>query len=274
VDLDPNEWLAMGSLSAVDNGLGRYDEALYWALRGIRVAPDQPALYTHAADALYHLGVDTVTERWLALAQQRWPEFERIPITRARLHYAQGRDSVALADLREYVRRHPENQETQLALALFAALVGTEDAESLLIARIRSNQDWGFGAAVSYRALLALVKRRRGDFAGAKPIEDSILSGDQAEARAAAKSGADWSGYELAAMYALRGDSKEALDILERVSQQGENDYRYVARDPFFARLRTNPRFRAIVAKMESDVGAMRARAMEANDSLFRGATE
>ncbi|HEY7635824.1 MAG TPA: protein kinase [Gemmatimonadales bacterium] len=272
VDLDPNEFLAMGSLSAIDDALGRYDEALYWALRAIHVSPDQPALYTHAADALYHLGVDTVTERWLAGVQQRWPEFERIPIARARLRYAQGHDSLALADLRGYVTRHPENQETQLALAQFAALIGTEDAESLLIARIRSTHGaWGFGA-VSNVALLALAKRRRGDLAGAKPIEDSILAGDRAEARAAAKNGAECcSSYELAALYAVRGQSRAALDMLERVNEEGEKDYRYLARDPFFAGLRTNPRFKGILAKMESEVVAMRARAMEANDSLFRG---
>jgi len=64
---------------------------------------------------------------------------------------------------------------------------------------------------------------------------------------------------------AVRRDSNfaYAYAVLARRDQ-------FVARDPFFARLRANPRFRSLLVRMEADVAAMRARAMEANDSLFR----
>jgi hypothetical protein len=52
-----------------------------------------------------------------------------------------------------------------------------------------------------------------------------------------------------------------ALDWLERAYQAGWKDPRMARMVPMWARLRGTPRFEQLVAKMDADLAAMRARA-------------
>jgi DNA-binding SARP family transcriptional activator/TolB-like protein len=269
LDLDPYAVGAMADLSDMDATLGRFDEALYWALRAIRFAPGSPEIQSHVGVALYFLGDDAVTERWLLEAERRWPDYERWPVSLARLDYARGRDSAAIQRLRNFVARDPGNEEAVRALAGFAALIGTPDAEALVKARLRASPDAvGYGPAPeSFRALLALLYRRRGNLAGARALEDTALTAAQASARGDREASAF--ALDFAALYALRGDTELALGWLERSRQAGEKDYRFVGRDPFYMKLRGDPRFQRILQRMEAEIAAMRERAEETNDTLF-----
>jgi len=62
------------------------------------------------------------------------------------------------------------------------------------------------------------------------------------------------------------------MDWLERAHQVGYRDYRWPRRDPFLRTLDGDPRFTRLLAQMEAEVAAMRRRAAEANDSIFRAA--
>ena len=79
---------------------------------------------------------------------------------------------------------------------------------------------------------------------------------------------------EIAAIHAVRGETAPALEWLERGYEAGWRDYRITRRDPFFAALREEPRFRALLARMESDVSAMQRRALSPQDSLLKGPSE
>jgi hypothetical protein len=76
---------------------------------------------------------------------------------------------------------------------------------------------------------------------------------------------------EIAAIHALRGETATALDWLDRGYEAGWRDYRITRRDPFFAGLRDEPRFRALLARMESDVAGMQRRALSQQDSVVEG---
>jgi TolB-like protein len=271
IDLEPGQLPAMVDLSDTDLSLGRYDESLYWALRAARQDPTSPGFQSHVVAALYAIGVDGVTEHWLLDAERRWPEFERFPIWLARLDYVNGRDSSALARLRRFVVRDPANEEAAVALATYAALLNAPDGEALVAERLRTSPDAvAYGPAkASFRALLALTRRRRGDTAGARALEDSAVAAAQANATAGREELTFAT--ELAALHALRGDAADALGWLERAYAAGEKDYRWLAVDPFFRPLRHQPRFRHLLGRMEADVALMRQRAMEAEDSVFRG---
>ena len=80
------------------------------------------------------------------------------------------------------------------------------------------------------------------------------------------KGGAVWTAtgappIENATIYAIRGDTKTALDWLERAFTAGWRDPRTTTLNPMWASLRGEPRFQQIVSRMEADVAAMRARA-------------
>ena len=65
-----------------------------------------------------------------------------------------------------------------------------------------------------------------------------------------------------------------ALEWLERGYEAGWKDYRIIRRDPFFAGLRQEPRFRSLLARMESDVRIMQERALSPQDSTLKSASE
>lgn len=56
--------------------------------------------------------------------------------------------------------------------------------------------------------------------------------------------------YNLAGVYALMGRRREALEALERDLELGDVDADYLAADPWFTDLRTDPRFVAILDEM------------------------
>ena len=64
-----------------------------------------------------------------------------------------------------------------------------------------------------------------------------------------------------AAIHALRGETAAALDVLDRAYAAGWRDGRTLAIDPVFASVRSEPRFRQVLSRIEADVAAMRARA-------------
>lgn len=70
--------------------------------------------------------------------------------------------------------------------------------------------------------------------------------------------GADWpmGHMQMAAVHALRGETK-----VERAYDAGWRDGRTLAIDPLFASVRSEPRFRQVLSRIEADVAAMRARA-------------
>jgi tetratricopeptide (TPR) repeat protein len=58
--------------------------------------------------------------------------------------------------------------------------------------------------------------------------------------------------YNLAGAYALLGKRREALDALAKDAALGDNDGEYLAADPWFAALRDEAGFKAILAAMKS----------------------
>ena len=121
----------------------------------------------------------------------------------------------------------------------------------------------------SLRSLYALTLHRRGDTAArgravarARPPRRSRTP----RGRRGGYDGPDGAGRDRR----HRGPHRaEALDWLERGYRAGWKDARLLNLDPFFASVRQEPRYRAVVARMTQDVAEMRKRAAAAHPSLF-----
>ena len=61
--------------------------------------------------------------------------------------------------------------------------------------------------------------------------------------------GDDWS-YQVAQAHAWRGDKARALDLLERAHQINDPGLRFSSYDPMLQSLRAEPRFKALLKKM------------------------
>jgi hypothetical protein len=68
---------------------------------------------------------------------------------------------------------------------------------------------------------------------------------------------------DVAVARALLGDSKGALDELQRAYDNGWRDYGIASVDPMLASLRDHPGFRSLLDRARRDVAAQRDRARE-----------
>jgi hypothetical protein len=100
---------------------------------------------------------------------------------------------------------------------------------------------------------------RRGASRQSRQILDAVLAAN----RRAIADGADWPMVFMqnAAVHALLGERDAALSELEHGYAAGWRDGRTLAIDPFFAAIRSEPRFTQLLSRIASDVAVMRARA-------------
>ena len=100
----------------------------------------------------------------------------------------------------------------------------------------------------SLRSLYAMTLHRRGDDAARRRAVARVGRRGAAEPEAGAEG--PRAPMELAAIAAIEGRTGEAMDWLERGYRAGWKDARVLELDPFFASVRGEPRYRAVLARM------------------------
>ncbi|MEO7475342.1 MAG: hypothetical protein ABIY46_08390, partial [Gemmatimonadales bacterium] len=203
--------------------------------------------------------------------ERRLPTELRIQGLLVWLEMRQGQDRAATARATRLVRDNPDNTEGPPIRAELAVALQDADAEALIEPLARQNPEAsGQMFPESLRAMYALTLQRRGN------ARDAAALWSDAEAAAQRKLADGREGYEapmeLAAIRAVEGRTAEALDWLERGYRAGWKDPVLLGLDPFFASVRQEPRYRALIAALRQDVAAMRGRAAAAHPALFGSA--
>jgi len=90
-------------------------------------------------------------------------------------------------------------------------------------------------------------------------------------ARAAGRPSDSWDLYRCAETELLRGNIEQALSIFERAIDAGWRDYYLRERDPYWASVANDGRYRALMAKVKADVDRQRAdvQRIDARDDFF-----
>src|SRR5207249_3422084 len=105
---------------------------------------------------------------------------------------------------------------------------------------------------------LGYVLRKLGDKDQAKNILDQSIAVD----RKLVASGNDGYAvpYDLARLMAIEGNKTDATSWLRRAIDSGWRRHRWIMLDPMFETIRDEEQFRQVVARLQSDVEAMRHR--------------
>ncbi len=262
LDLNPNDDGSMQNLSVLESEMGRYDEALLWAVRAFRTSPRKSANdFYHAALPLLFLD-EPAAERWLGEAERRFPKNSRIQIELAMLDARRNRMSEALARVRKLLSQTDGDAE---ALALASEVTyasGAPDAEAYTERLFRQAPDltgnyWLLMESPRVRYAHILAGR------GQASVVDQLLSEAMQRVLEAPQAGNQSPRMliEMAAIQALRRQPDAALTSLERAYEAGMRDDRMLAFHPALAGLRDVARFRALVSRMRVDVSEMRRRA-------------
>ena len=260
VELDPSYVTGLADFGNALGTAGRFDEALRSARRALALTPNQSANYYHVGMHLLSLDDDSRSEPFLASAAMRFPTAVRLHILLSFLDLRRGRPDAALDRIRRTVDKSPNNVEALLARLEIATIAGSPDVARFTQPLLAESADaptsliWH-----SVKLLHAYQLHKDGEKARASALMDQV----QAANEEAIRGGADWIYPPLqnVTIHAIRGDVTAALDWLERAYQAGWKDARTTRLVPMWASLQREPRFERLVARMEADVTAMRARA-------------
>jgi tetratricopeptide (TPR) repeat protein len=263
VDLDPNLSEAMIAHVFADWSLGNYDEMLSWCERAIRLDPKNPYGPNDMVLAYTYMLDIPSAERMIQATLELRPDWVWGSAIRINAAVAAGRYADAMRIGEEFVRENPDLPLALMIAAEAALYIGKYDDAATLLARLETRAPgFSLGHHFSGRLMLVLARIRLGA-AGHDPLMRAVLEQTAGAARTAIDHGADspWLRLELAAVYALRGDTAEAITWLERGYEAGWRTPYHVSGAPWFASLEQEQRFRGLVARMEADVAAMRQRA-------------
>jgi serine/threonine-protein kinase len=263
IELDANFWNAIEDFSFVEANAGRLDQAMYWAKRAVPLAPNIAHSYYHVAIPLLVLD-DTAAERWLRAAAARFPVADptggqRMHIMLAVLEFRRGQARAAIERMRAAVAAQPDNSEGQVVLTELLVLAGSPEANERLDRAMQQGagaRSWWTTYTMRTMRAFMLITSGQGD--RAQPLIDAALTASRE-----AIAGGDRSyspHYENAALLAMRGDRMTALDALERAEQAGFRDALLMQRDPLLASIAGEPRFAAVIQRIERDVEEMRKR--------------
>ena len=240
LELNPSHGGAMADLANTYVSLGRFDEALDWALRANRLDPNHVHGPYHIGLPLIQLDDDSATARFLLAAERRRPTELRVQGLLAWLDLRRGHGQAALDRARRLVQREPDNTEGPPILAEAAVVLGDPEAGRLMEPLARQDPEAaGQMFPESLRSLYALTLQRQGDTARA----ERLWAQSAAAARRNLKDGAEGYGapMELAAIAAVEGRADEALGWLDKGYRAGWKDARLLDLDPFFASVRNDP---------------------------------
>jgi tetratricopeptide (TPR) repeat protein len=266
VALDPSNTNVLNDASFGEVTAGRYDEALTHGRRALALQPNTPVAYYHAGAPLLLLDDDARTERFLAAATTRFASDTqfggngRLEILLAFLDLRRGRATAAVERIQAAVLKTPEDIEVLLTRAEIAAFVGAPEAPRYVSELMgRAGEGMFHNAPYPVKLAHAYYLQRSGATAEASKIFDAVLAANRRDVTA----GADWpmAFMQNAAVHALRGEAAAALDELDRAYAAGWRDGRTMAIDPLLAPLRSEARFTQVLARIQADVAAMRARA-------------
>jgi tetratricopeptide (TPR) repeat protein len=201
---------------------------------------------------------------WLRLARDEGLEMHRLDSAEAALALVRGNPDRAAALARALRERYPDTREAQLMAAQWLFLTGnTAEAGDTLEALGRDAPEaWAMPnfAPRSLRTLTGYVLAERGEETAARrAFDESLDAVEQAVAQ-----GSTWQGRALdaASIHAFRGDHDAALRELERAFELGFRADFALAFDPFFASLREDPRFLALLERMADSQQAQLALAL------------
>ena len=258
-ELGPSNTGVLNDLSHGASMAGRYDEALKAARRASELTGSVAANY-HVGVALLLLGDDARTERYLMRAVTTRPAALRLQMLLALLDLRRGQPQAAVDRIRAAADKAPDNIEVLLTRAEVLTFAAAADAPDIVRALVaRAADGLVHNAPYPVKLLHAYHLQRAGSTLEAAKIMDAIVDAN----RKSVVAGADWplAFIQNAAIHALRGEPTAALDVLDHAYAAGWRDGRTLAIDPLFTSVRSEPRYRQMLSRIEADVAAMRARA-------------
>jgi TolB-like protein/Tfp pilus assembly protein PilF len=227
----------LGLAHAVLGGI-RSDYDWEWAAadrefkQAVALAPHDGRVLTIAADLAIALGQLDAARQMLKQALAYDPLLADAYSTLVSTEWYSGRYAEMLTAARKVLEIDPSYDWGHINVGLAFIYLGDPAGAITEIKRESNPTEQSWGLAVAYHAL--------GRAADSNAALTTLIAG-----------GAGNYAYEIAEVYAYRGERDEALKWLERAYVQKDAVLKWIARDPCFAKLELDPRYKAFLRKMK-----------------------
>jgi TolB-like protein len=230
--LDPGLGLAHAVLGGIHNDYDwDWTAADLEFKQAIALAPHDGRVLTIASDLTIALAQLDAARKILKQALAYDPLLADAYASLEWTEWCSGRYAEMLAAARKVLEIDPDYDWGHINVGL-ALMWRGDPAEALTEFRRQINpSEQAFGLALAYHAL--------GRTADSNAALHLLISG-----------GAANYAYEVAEVYAYRGEAADALKWLERAYIQKDGSLKWIARDPTMAKLESDPRYKAFLRKM------------------------
>lgn len=261
IELNPSSADAMQNLGVAELRAARHDEAVVWLERARRISPGHIWVLVALAETYAQLGLWDEVRTVLASASPTSPE--TLLLRASSLHFDVLRDDVAtaLSRARELVARAPTHPWV-LTEAIVIAQAAGEPAEALPWAERLHQLAPGFRYVDSGKTAGLVLAGVLAD-AGRDPERvAALLEAEEARSQEELRlpGAAQGPALSLAEIAARRGHVAQAMAFLAQAYDRGYRMARWLEHDSGFARLRQDPEFRRLIARMDADMARARER--------------
>jgi non-specific serine/threonine protein kinase len=262
IELNPNLSRTYG-LSAYGHFFeGRLDQAFPLFVKGVSYAPAEMNPLANKAQAYFALGMYDKCEELLQKALQSQPNFPDASYGLSLLRLLQGRPKESLDVSRRVHEAVPDFVPLLNMMAMISLYDGSYAEAEKLYQQLAAKGSYVPGSfplgvvSVDYDAALGLIALKTGKSAEAKRLFDRSFEMN----RKAIESGNELYHYRynIAAVLAIRKNNDEAVRWFQKAIDAGWRLYRFAQIDPFFETLRTDERFRQMIAKVKTIVDDQR----------------
>jgi protein kinase/serine/threonine-protein kinase len=256
VELDPNHSPAANNIGLLSFQRGEFDEYLRWSRKAFSLEPTDIGRRATVAWAYWSLEEYDLAETWAREALALQPDALVTLDILSTLASHRGEFAHGLELAEQVLSQHPNSlaaHQIVAGIALFArdmerARTAAEEAARLDVSGF--SHQWHASSTMLGFTLLATGDDER----GRRQLTETL---ERAEPRLERQS---WSAsWEMASIHAALGNLDEAIHWAERSYEEwGYRFPRFIAIDPLWDSARDDPRFQALIARMQADVDEMR----------------
>jgi adenylate cyclase len=260
--LDPLSPVIVVTLGEAQSRLGNVVDAVLLFRRAVELEDDFVGAYFLSSLAQLSLGDDELAEQWIRKGLARWPGEPRMLSAGIFLARYREEDERAVQEARDLMAVAPGDNTTLVTLVTYGRYQEALEA----FASTHPELSCSVGPDVSTRNLFHAINLSLAlQETGRRDCSSRLLREIQRILEGLPEQGHRSFGFLDVEVYARLGEKRRALDALRASVDAGlrMNWWLQLARSPHTVSLRNDPEFQSIIAEVEADMAAQRARLRE-----------
>ncbi len=256
VEINPNYHPAVGNIGYMNQFLGKFDEGFRWQKNSLALDPMIAYNYVGVGTVYLNLGDDARAVEYFNKALALQPDLVPAQVYLAYVSALQGKYQLFIEQAKKILSSDSKDIRRLAGIGYAELMLGDYSrAEEYFAKTIAIDSVFGYTTGLGY------VYWKTGRQDEARKMFGRSLKLDEKEL----EQGNERHGipYDLAEIYAIQGNKAEAYKWLQKAIDAGWRSYREAMTDPLLENLRSEDKFKQMMANVKSNVDEMRKRVEE-----------